>query len=236
MSDYLEKKRRLPKLTYIQWIWIGLFVLYPFLSTYVDIKVGNTAFCYTEGSFIDIKGDDTVSQEKIVLRDSDILEQSFVAVCPTITSIVVNYGSDNTVAYGIYDFTLIDRLSGKIVDKWEKELNSTEEFEEVELFLSDPKNIGDMTGKTYLLRVSGSTKSIDHTAVFYRTLNDVYKDGQLLLDGKSINGDLLESIHGENSGVSLEYAKFCLRWMFSICVIFVSIMIFNMNGRRNDRQ
>ncbi len=236
MNEFLEKKQRLFKLTFFKWIWSGLLLIYPFISAFIDVKDGNIAFCYTEGSFIDIKGNDTVSQEKIVLRSGDVLEQSFVAVCPMITSIVVNYGPDSTVAYGIYDFTLIEGQSGAILDKWEEELNSTDELEEVELFLSDPKKLGDMSGKSYLLQISESAKSREHTAAFYRTSDDVYEDGQLLLDDKNINGDLLESIHGENGGVSLEYAKFCLRLMFSACVIFASIKIFNMYRRRNDRK
>jgi uncharacterized membrane protein len=160
--------------------------------------------------------DVTISEKKSDLN----ISQSFVSEKDSISRIQIPFHIPKKTIFGIFKIQLKEAASGKIDFQQTTNLNMVKDQQLVNF---DFPKINSVKGKKFELIIKGSDLKNGDSATVWKSTADHYKQGQLIINGQSVSGDLRFAVFDVEKTVLISKSVYTLAGACFLLLFILSI-------------
>lgn len=172
-----------------KWIFVIGGIMMVFLLFFCFGKVSNR-ITYIEKTEINIQ-----AEQAIGIADSQtLLEQEFVMPFELFQGIDVKIGTFGRNNNSFWNVVIREKESGKKIYDWNYNSSQVSDGENYYLYVKSPVRV--KAGAEYTVSIFSKECTGDSALALYTSATDVYKDGELTINGEEQDGDLCLRIYG----------------------------------------
>lgn len=161
-----------------------------------------------------------------------IISQTFVCTSNGLYSIELQGATYGQTNVGTLTISLVDTETEETVEQWNLDASKFVDNSYFTINIEQPLARLDMKGKKYRIDIYSADAFPGNALTLYYRKTNYYQDGDFLIDGEQIDGDLEMTIRGINGPANYERVRIILCALYAVAAEAAILLFFRRRYRR----